>query len=105
MRRYDRTRQLLALGLAFRANQDFLFPYYRDLLTSLAAGMSAEDAKTQAILAKRLELPGAAKSKQAFAKKWGKLREVMVQMSKQKTLENMGGLFQVYGQEKIQQNT
>lgn len=29
------------LGLAFRAHQDFLFPYYRDLLTSLAAGISA----------------------------------------------------------------
>ena len=33
----------LALGLAFCANKDFLFPYYRDLLTSLAAGMSAEE--------------------------------------------------------------
>ena len=30
----------LALGEAFRANTDFLFPYYRDLLTCLAAGMS-----------------------------------------------------------------
>ena len=27
----------LALGQAFRANKDFLFPYYRDLLTCLAA--------------------------------------------------------------------
>jgi 2-oxoisovalerate dehydrogenase E1 component len=30
----------LALGLAFRANQDFLFPYYRDMLTCLAAGLT-----------------------------------------------------------------
>lgn len=30
----------LALGLAFRANKDFLFPYYRDMLTSLAAGIT-----------------------------------------------------------------
>ena len=30
----------LAMGLAFRPNKDFLFPYYRDLLTSLAAGIS-----------------------------------------------------------------
>ena len=30
----------LALGLSFRANKDFLFPYYRDLLTSLAAGLT-----------------------------------------------------------------
>jgi 2-oxoisovalerate dehydrogenase E1 component len=30
----------LALGQAFRANTDFLFPYYRDLLTCLAAGLS-----------------------------------------------------------------
>jgi 2-oxoisovalerate dehydrogenase E1 component len=29
-----------ALGQAFRANVDFLFPYYRDLLTCLAAGMT-----------------------------------------------------------------
>lgn len=33
----------LTLGLAFRPNKDFLFPYYRDLLTSLAAGLSPEE--------------------------------------------------------------
>jgi len=31
----------IALGLAFRAKRDFLFPYYRDTATVLAAGMSA----------------------------------------------------------------
>jgi 2-oxoisovalerate dehydrogenase E1 component len=31
----------VALGLAFRAHKDFLFPYYRDTATVLAAGMSA----------------------------------------------------------------
>lgn len=30
----------LALGLSFRRGQDFLFPYYRDLMTSLAAGIT-----------------------------------------------------------------
>jgi len=30
----------LALGLSFRARKDFLFPYYRDLLTCLAAGLT-----------------------------------------------------------------
>lgn len=30
----------VALGLAFRAKKDFLFPYYRDTATVLAAGMS-----------------------------------------------------------------
>ena len=30
----------LALGLSFRAGQDFLFPYYRDLMTCLAAGLT-----------------------------------------------------------------
>ncbi|MBC8145284.1 MAG: 2-oxoisovalerate dehydrogenase, partial [bacterium] len=30
----------LALGLAFRQKHDYLFPYYRDLLTSLAAGLT-----------------------------------------------------------------
>ena len=30
----------LALGLTFRAGQDFLFPYYRDLTTCLAAGIT-----------------------------------------------------------------
>ena len=33
----------LVLGRAFRPNVDFLFPYYRDLLTSLAAGLSPEE--------------------------------------------------------------
>jgi 2-oxoisovalerate dehydrogenase E1 component len=30
----------LALGLAFRPNKDYLFPYYRDMLTCLAAGVT-----------------------------------------------------------------
>lgn len=30
----------LALGLSFRAGKDYLFPYYRDMLTCLAAGMT-----------------------------------------------------------------
>jgi 2-oxoisovalerate dehydrogenase E1 component len=30
----------LALGLSFRANKDYLFPYYRDLLTCLAGGLT-----------------------------------------------------------------
>jgi 2-oxoisovalerate dehydrogenase E1 component len=30
----------LALGLSFRQGQDFLFPYYRDLLTALCAGIT-----------------------------------------------------------------
>ena len=30
----------LALGLTFRAGKDFLFPYYRDLTTCLAAGLT-----------------------------------------------------------------
>src|SRR4051812_28817529 len=30
----------LALGLSFRAGTDFLFPYYRDLMTCLAAGLT-----------------------------------------------------------------
>jgi 2-oxoisovalerate dehydrogenase E1 component len=33
----------LILGLSFRPNKDFLFTYYRDLLTSLAAGITAEE--------------------------------------------------------------
>ncbi|MBI5476581.1 MAG: 2-oxoisovalerate dehydrogenase [Ignavibacteriales bacterium] len=33
----------LALGLSFRQGKDFLFPYYRDLMTSLAAGLSVEE--------------------------------------------------------------
>lgn len=33
----------LALGLSFRPSKDFLFPYYRDMLTALAAGISAEE--------------------------------------------------------------
>jgi len=33
----------LALGLSFRQKKDFLFPYYRDLVTCLAAGISAEE--------------------------------------------------------------
>ncbi|MBA4313003.1 MAG: 2-oxoisovalerate dehydrogenase [Chlorobiaceae bacterium] len=33
----------LTLGLSFRLGKDFLFPYYRDLMTSLAAGLSVEE--------------------------------------------------------------
>lgn len=33
----------LALGRAFRQGSDYLFPYYRDLLTALAAGMTPEE--------------------------------------------------------------
>lgn len=33
----------VALGLTFRAGHDYLFPYYRDLATCLAAGISAEE--------------------------------------------------------------
>jgi 2-oxoisovalerate dehydrogenase E1 component len=33
----------LILGLSFRQGKDFLFPYYRDLLTGLAAGITAEE--------------------------------------------------------------
>ncbi|MFI5252718.1 MAG: thiamine pyrophosphate-dependent enzyme [Bacteroidota bacterium] len=33
----------LILGLSFRQRKDFLFPYYRDLLTCLAGGLTCED--------------------------------------------------------------
>jgi 2-oxoisovalerate dehydrogenase E1 component len=33
----------LALGKVFRPGKDFLFPYYRDMLTSLAAGVTVEE--------------------------------------------------------------
>ena len=33
----------LILGLSFRQGKDFLFPYYRDLVTSLAAGISVTE--------------------------------------------------------------
>ncbi|MCS7014278.1 MAG: thiamine pyrophosphate-dependent enzyme [Chloroherpetonaceae bacterium] len=33
----------LALGQSFRPNKDFLFPYYRDMLTALAAGITVEE--------------------------------------------------------------
>jgi 2-oxoisovalerate dehydrogenase E1 component len=33
----------LILGLSFRPGKDFLFPYYRDLMTCLAAGMSVQE--------------------------------------------------------------
>lgn len=33
----------LAMGKVFRPGKDFLFPYYRDLLTSLAAGLTVEE--------------------------------------------------------------
>ncbi|MBZ0135375.1 MAG: 2-oxoisovalerate dehydrogenase [Planctomycetes bacterium] len=33
----------LALGATFRAGQDHLFPYYRDLTTALAAGLTAKE--------------------------------------------------------------
>jgi 2-oxoisovalerate dehydrogenase E1 component len=33
----------VALGTAFRPGKDYLFPYYRDMTTSLAAGLTAEE--------------------------------------------------------------
>jgi len=33
----------LALGMTFRPNRDYLFPYYRDLATCVAAGLTAEE--------------------------------------------------------------
>lgn len=33
----------LAIGQVFRRGEDFLFPYYRDMLTVLSAGMSVEE--------------------------------------------------------------
>jgi 2-oxoisovalerate dehydrogenase E1 component len=33
----------LAIGLTFRQSKDFLFPYYRDMMTSLAAGITVEE--------------------------------------------------------------
>lgn len=33
----------LALGKIFRANKDYLYPYYRDMLTNLSAGLSVEE--------------------------------------------------------------
>ena len=33
----------IALGVTFRSGHDYLFPYYRDLATCLAAGLSAEE--------------------------------------------------------------
>jgi 2-oxoisovalerate dehydrogenase E1 component len=33
----------LALGMTFRPGRDYLFPYYRDLTTCLAAGLTAEE--------------------------------------------------------------
>jgi 2-oxoisovalerate dehydrogenase E1 component len=33
----------LAMGITFRRGKDFLFPYYRDLMTALAAGITAEE--------------------------------------------------------------
>jgi 2-oxoisovalerate dehydrogenase E1 component len=33
----------LALGLSFRPNKDFLFPYYRDQLTCLSAGITVDE--------------------------------------------------------------
>lgn len=33
----------LAIGKTFRPNKDFLFPYYRDMMTSLAAGITVEE--------------------------------------------------------------
>lgn len=33
----------LAIGQVFRRKEDFLFPYYRDMLTVLSAGMTAEE--------------------------------------------------------------
>jgi len=33
----------LAMGVSFRAKKDFIFPYYRDLMTVLAAGITVEE--------------------------------------------------------------
>src|SRR6266513_2005391 len=33
----------LALGMTFRTGRDYLFPYYRDLTTCVAAGLTAEE--------------------------------------------------------------
>lgn len=33
----------LAMGQVFKKGEDFLFPYYRDLLTALSAGLTAEE--------------------------------------------------------------
>src|SRR5215813_11525046 len=33
----------LALGMTFRPGRDYLFPYYRDLTTVVAAGLTAEE--------------------------------------------------------------
>ena len=33
----------LILGLSFRQGKDFLFPYYRDLVTCVAAGLTIEE--------------------------------------------------------------
>ena len=33
----------IALGQIFRQNKDFLFPYYRDLMTSLSGGITIEE--------------------------------------------------------------
>jgi len=33
----------LAIGQVFRKNQDHLFPYYRDMLTAISAGLTAEE--------------------------------------------------------------
>ncbi len=33
----------LAIGQVFRRNEDFLFPYYRDMLTAISAGLTAEE--------------------------------------------------------------
>ena len=33
----------LALGLRFRPGQDYFFPYYRDMLSCLAAGLTPEE--------------------------------------------------------------
>lgn len=33
----------LAIGQVFKKNEDFLFPYYRDMLTAISAGLTAEE--------------------------------------------------------------
>ena len=33
----------LAIGQVFHQGEDYLFPYYRDMLTVLSAGMTAEE--------------------------------------------------------------
>ncbi len=48
----------LAIGQVFRRGEDFLFPYYRDMLTVLSAGLTAEEILLNGI-SKATDLTGA----------------------------------------------